>query len=286
MTFIDRLKRKFQPNLPNTHMPARTAELRSIDSIISAYLRPSFSDFARLQEYRSAIYVPENHLTDAVRRLRPRYLVDVGANIGLSTVSLIKNFPTLEQIAGVEAEHENYQTLTLNYNYWKKNLNIGGVVRRLLPVYAIASSNPRQDFAIKPKRLKGGVSASGTFQFVKQPLSPETPGPNNEMSGTENEIEFSGIKVTIEEVLRERLGKAQEEAVIVKVDIEGGEEDLFSGPCDWMREAAFITIEIHDYMGALYSSRPLIQKLFEYDFAIIPRDDVLHCYNRSLLSLT
>lgn len=281
-----KLNRQVRKSVPNVHMPAKSAKLRRVDERMWAYLRPSFSDSARIQEYLQAIYAPRNQFTSAVQQLKPRFLIDVGANVGLSTLALLREFPSLIHIAGIEAEHENYETLKLNYNYWQENLDIDNKnVRRLVPIYAVASNDSVRKFTVTPKRLTGGISASGTFQFVKRPLSPETRSLNNEMSIVENEIVFSSENVTIEDVLRQYLGKNQEGVAIVKVDIEGGEEDLFSGPCDWMRETAFLTVEVHDYMGALHSSRPLIKKLFEYDFAIIPREDVLHCYNRSLLSL-
>jgi hypothetical protein len=97
----------------------------------------------------------------------------------------------------------------------------------------------------------------------------------------ENEISF-GRPVAISDLIG-GLGESRDRRVILKVDIEGGEEELFSENTDWLKDIAFLTIEIHDRFGRVNLSRALLKCLAKYDFAIYPCDDILHCYNRRIL---
>lgn len=77
-----------------------------------------------------------------------------------------------------------------------------------------------------------------------------------------------------------------QDKLIVKIDIEGGEEYLFEKNIQWIKKVMFLTIEIHDRYNIelLNSSSNFIKMLAENNFSIVPENDVIHCYNRSLLN--
>jgi len=253
------------PETENHHLNADSCTIQQLDSGEYAYLRPSFSDCARANEYKEAIYIPECDLTSILSQYAPTLAVDIGANIGLSSLSMSKFFPSIKKVIAIEAEKENYLVLCKNFNLWS---NCQEVIFEA--IYGIASTSETLE-AYQAKKLPGGLSASGTFMFEKKSLG------NN--STPEVEINF-GPPINISEAISKI---SSNERIIMKVDIEGGEEELFEGDASWMQRIAFITVEVHDRFGKLESSKNLIANLVKYDFAIYPCEDILHCYNRCLL---
>lgn len=268
-------------NSINKHLPASSSRLTKIvNSDIYAYLRPSFSDLVRIDEYNKSIYIPQNHLTDKIKEMNPVAIFDIGGNIGLSTLALSQAFPNCNKIVSVEAEYQNHAMLTKNMNYWSQ-ANQPLYSKKIFSLYAIASCTAEKNAGkILAKRLPGGLSASGTFTFnanLTQEYQSEFES-NFEDTG----IVCSKIKVSMNDLFNEHTNSS--DIGIVKIDIEGGEEELFSQNTEWLSNTAFMTIEIHDVMGAINSSKNLISCIASYDFAIVPENDVLHCYNRKFLS--
>jgi len=263
------IKKSLHPSvddLANHHLSAETAEIVNISKKSQAYLRPSFSDKARVAEYNQEIYLPECTLTDALKAYKPNVLVDIGANIGLSSLALAESIPTLKKVIGVEAEQENFRVLRQNYNLWSDSLN-----SEFVSIYGVASANGMS--AIVASALPGGVSASGTFMFTNS---------NTEQTETIRRPITFGPSLKVSDIL---LHLHPSDKVIVKVDIEGGEEFLFDNSDNWLERIAFLTIELHDRFGLPNSSRTVFNLLASGDFAVYPREDTLHCYNRKLLSL-
>lgn len=258
--------RKCHP-YPNEHLSAETARLKKIPfSSHRVFVRPSASDITRVVEFFSNIYVAQNYLNEAIRDNAPAVLVDVGANIGLSSLALISEFPTIKTVFGIEAEAENWGVLSRNYEFWAKmHPQIDFV-----PIHGIASS--RRDVSFSRASLHdkhGRLTASGTFMFKPTSESTDNDGGRDEV-------------VLIEELLAR---KGAEGGVVCKIDIEGGEQYLFEESCDWLSRVGFMTIEVHDRYDRelLSSSKGLIRKINEYDFAVVPEKDVLHCYARSIV---
>lgn len=280
------IKKRFARPPPNIHMPADSSALSSLGGGHAAFLRPSFSDWVRSIEYQSSIYVPNNQLTIAVQNLKPNLLVDIGANVGLSSLSLLNSFPSVSEVVGIEAERENFEVLKLNYEYWSKQSDFTKKKSiKFIPIYAIASNICVVDGAnISVTRLSGGISASGTFKFVNLPQGSKLQD-CSESDQPDLKLEFSDHIISISEIFNSHLVNNSSVVAVVKIDIEGGEEHLFLEASDWLNHTAFLTAEIHDSMGAPYSSRALLEKLVSYDFAIVPEVNVLHCYNRKLLNL-
>jgi len=265
-SFLKKPKRQSRSsNCDNQHLDAESCTIQQLDSGELAYLRPSFSDFARANEYKDAIYIPECSLTSILSQYSPTLAVDIGANIGLSSLSIAKFFSSIKKVLAIEAENENYLVLCKNFNLWSDLREVN-----FEAIYGIATASQTVE-AYQAKKLPGGLSVSGTFMFERKTLdNPTTPT---------LDIIF-GPPINISNLI---MNIPSNERIIMKIDIEGGEQELFEGDSSWMQRIAFITVEVHDRFGRLESSKGLISSLAKYDFAIYPCEDILHCYNRKLL---
>lgn len=94
----------------NAHLSIDEAACRSIPfSEDKAWLCPTFSDSARVTEFLNNIYFNKNWLHDVLLQIKPTVLIDVGANIGLSSLSLIKEFTSIKKVIAIEAEEKKPQ---------------------------------------------------------------------------------------------------------------------------------------------------------------------------------
>ncbi len=252
----------------NVHLPSSTAILSNLPyNNAQAYIRPSDSDIARVEEYGCKIYHETSYLHAAVVRSKPRAIIDFGANIGLSTLCLLQAFPTVKSVFAVEAEAENYGVLQKNFVLW--NQKFPNVVFRSFHAVAVGKAGLPVASAPSLCQLTGNNSASGTFRF-KTSDGPESVLPQL-------------TTITPGDIVSSVDGECN---LVVKVDIEGGEDSLFSYHTSWLERVLFLTAEIHDrYHPDLFnSSRSLIRAVHTHDFAVWPKSDLIHCYNRSGLN--
>jgi hypothetical protein len=171
----------------------------------------------------------------------------------------------------VEAEKENYGVLKRNFSLWS---NLTKHTTKLFePINGIITNTASLGKKFNVSNLSGGVSASGTFDFMPAALD------NEEYNSSSHE--FSLETYTVKNLLSKY--ELRRKYAIVKIDIEGSEDLLFDDDCDWLDNTVFMTIEIHDCMGKPNSSFNLLKKLVEHNFAIVPREDVLFCYNRRII---
>ena len=198
---------------------------------------------------------------------KPTILIDIGANIGLSSLSLVEEFASIKKVIAIEAEEENFGVLACNFRYWQKKFN--NTVFE--PIHAVATSdaNLKMTKQASLAELTGKNSASGTFRFDAN---------SGDASLEGDEL----ITISIKDLFKDF---SDSETIIVKIDIEGGEEYLMSKNTEWVKATSFITMEIHDrfHPVMLNSSTNSIKALCEGNFAITPSNDVLHCYNRDKL---
>lgn len=72
--------------------------------------------------------------------------------------------------------------------------------------------------------------------------------------------------------------------VIIKLDIEGGEELFFEGECEWMAHIAVIIIELHDWLLPEQStSLNFLNAIARHKFQVFTRGENLFCFNRKIL---
>lgn len=76
--------------------------------------------------------------------------------------------------------------------------------------------------------------------------------------------------------------------MVAKIDIEGAEEDLFAGPCDWMDKFPCIIIELHDWMlPGQGTSRNFLKQVASRELDFVHRGENIFLFNTQLsLALT
>jgi FkbM family methyltransferase len=73
--------------------------------------------------------------------------------------------------------------------------------------------------------------------------------------------------------------------VILKIDIEGGEKDLFSGDVSWLAVMPIVIIELHDWMlPGEAIARNFLRAISALDFDFIHVGENTFCFNNTLLS--
>jgi FkbM family methyltransferase len=137
----------------------------------------------------------------------PQVIVDLGANIGFSTIALARRYPTARFVC-VEPTAENRALL-------EKNLALNGIDARVFP-YAIVGASGRYDLNVG-----------------------EYPAANNVSPSAAGSIE--GI------TFGELLDRAGVETVdLLKIDIEGAERQVFEAAAGWAGRVGAIVGELHD----------------------------------------
>ena len=259
---------KFNSKKGNIHIGFDSSKLKKLpwhkDKV---FLRPTSSDVSRVIELYSNIYMNNStYLHKELLKRKPKLLIDVGANIGLATYSLVNEFKSLKKVIGIEAESLNYDMLEANYKQFNK-MSLDRIVFE--PIHALASNYSGSYVAPKKSinEFDKKTTSSGTFRF-----SPT-------LKPTKNDIGIRSISLV--EILSKKNIK---EGIIVKIDIEGGEKYLFEKNHDWLKKVLYVTIELHDRygIGLVDSSKNFLAAITKYDFAIVPEKDILHCYNRKL----
>lgn len=115
----------------------------------------------------------------------------------------------------------------------------------------------------------GRYSASGTFRFEEIIKNNPSEVKNFETISINDLI--SNISIN--------------DHIIVKMDIEGGEEHLLSKNTEWINRCSYLMTEIHDafHPSMINTSKNLIKVLHEEDFAISASNNCLYCYNKKKL---
>ncbi len=232
------------------------------------WLRPTYSDVSRVHEFLVNEYFRESYLHQRLIAEMPTTLVDIGANIGLATLSLISAYPSIKKVIAVEADFHNFSVLEANFKLWA-----GEYPDIEWSALNAVATHDDDEKLLKTQSLydmKPGHSASGTFRYT------ENDGEDYGEARYEKVVSMQSIVSEIS------LG----EKIIVKVDIEGGEEHLFKSKVEWLQRCHYLTCEIHDcvHPEMLNSSTKMIKALVENNFAFVPSNDILHCYNRDKIS--
>ena len=233
------------------------------------WLRPTSSDVARVHEFLANLYFKNSYLHERLTAENPTTLIDIGANIGLASLSLIEEFSSIKKVIAIEADDQNFSVLNANFKLWEaKSSSIEWTA-----LNAVATHSDKEKL-LKTRGLydlKPGHSASGTFRYIE----------DSEINENDSEHEkVISIKSILDKI-------PTDEKIILKVDIEGGEEHLFKSNTEWLGRCHYLTCEVHDrfHPKMVNSSKNMIEALLNHNFAFFPSDDVLHCYNRDKLSV-
>lgn len=143
----------------------------------------------------------------------PKLIVDAGAYVGYSTVYFASRFPNAEVIA-IEPESSNFGQLKFNSSPYK---NASALNMALWPEKThVCINNPdSQKWMARVENIRDGSDPRQTISTI-----------------TADEI----------------LSMTQKKIDIFKIDIEGGEMELFAGNTDWIDKVGMFAIELHDWI--------------------------------------
>jgi FkbM family methyltransferase len=173
--------------------------------------------------------------------------VDAGANIGASAVYLTQLDPRIH-VCAIEPEPGNFSVLKANCT----DLPI-------TPIEAALASEAGQLWLTDPGHGEWGfrVGECGTFKVAA---------------------------ITMADILG-RFDATRYRPLICKIDIEGGEKDLFRANDAWIDEFPLIIIEIHDWLlPGTSNSKNFLSAISKRNFDLIPRGENMYCFNNDLLS--
>jgi FkbM family methyltransferase len=188
-------------------------------------------------------------------KIRPSLIVDAGANIGASAVYFSNIFPN-SVIFTVEPDTTNWHLLEMNtagLNVFNFNGAIADVDGEL-----IFEDPGRSDWGFMTKRV-------GEFDGIKNTKKVKSISPSSILSHPVSQ---------------------NTNPLILKIDIEGGEDALFNGNTDWLSKFPLVIIELHDWMLPFSgSSRNFIKSIAQHDFDFVHRGENIFLFNRQLLNV-
>ncbi len=165
---------------------------------------------------------------DMCARGQTPLILDAGANIGASAVWFAKSFPE-SRILAFEPEQRNYDLLVEN----TAGLNV--------------------------QPFKEAVGSRDGFVSIVDPGEGECG--YRTKADTAGSIKVSSMRRVVEESIAEGLTP-----FIAKIDIEGGEAQLFSEMTDWVERFPILIIELHDWLiNGEANSRNFLKCVSRYD---------------------
>ncbi len=168
--------------------------------------RPYTGDFATI---RQVIWSEEYNL-DLPND--PEYIIDLGANIGISSLALSHRFSKATIIA-IEPDIKNFKLLSYNTRQFKDIIKLNNAI--WIKNELVSLENPTEQ--------------TNSLIFKKSDKTSET-----------NTVQAITINSLMEKFNIEKIN-------LLKVDIEGVEKELFlQGDNQWLQKVDFISIEFHD----------------------------------------
>jgi FkbM family methyltransferase len=224
---------------------SRPAEMQiSLPSVkYPVFLRGTYSDvitFDQTLVWTSYLWeLCKKHLADR----KVQYIIDCGANIGLTTVLLKTIFPDASIVA-IEPDPSNFAVLKKNADCYKG-------------IHCINSGiwSKKTNLRVVDK-FGGGANAL---------VVEETDGEG-----------FQAI--TIQDIVGDFSFPYLD---LVKIDIEGSEIEVFKDCDSWLSKTRILIIELHDHCSP-GSSRNFIKAMARHSFDIHLAGDALFCINKSL----
>lgn len=175
-------------------------------------------------------------------------VVDAGANIGASALYLTQLDPRIH-VCAVEPERGNFSVLKANCT----------------------------DLPITP--LEAAVASEAGKLWLTDPGVGEW---GFRVGGAVGEYQVAAI--TMNDILGQ-FDASRYIPLICKIDIEGGEEDLFRANDAWIDRFPLIIIELHDWLlPGTSNSKHFLSALSKRNFDVVYRGENMFCFNNDLLS--
>jgi FkbM family methyltransferase len=204
----------FKKGLVNVNLPQFKNKIR---------FRPYTGDFATI---RQVIWDKEY---DLKLSWNPGVIVDLGANIGISTMAFASQYPDAKIIA-IEPDKKNFEILGFNTKKYKNIISVNKAI--WINDEMVSLENP--------------VGLSNSYIFKK-----------SNIEKNENTIQAISINTLMDEFNILNIN-------LLKVDIEGVEKEIFlQGNNNWIEKVDVISIEFHDNVVAGDISKLLISMNFD-----------------------
>jgi FkbM family methyltransferase len=181
-----------------------------------------------------------------IKSKRTPLIIDAGANIGASIVFFALKFPSCRIIA-IEPELNNCILL-------RKNC-----------------------VGLNYQLIEGGVACENGTAF----LADIGHGDMGFMLSEHGDYLVSVY--SLDAILKNEL-QSGATPLIVKIDIEGGEADLFRASTAWLAHVPLVIIELHDWMlPGKGISRNFLRAVTEHDFDVVHHGENTFCFNNAIL---
>jgi FkbM family methyltransferase len=174
-------------------------------------------------------------------------IIDAGANIGASSIFFSEEYSN-SLVVSIEPEKNNHTLLRLNT-----------IDKKIIT-------------------LEGAVGSEDGIMYLDDPGNGDV-GFRVQSQG-KYEVNVYSMNNLIE--IGRKNGAMP---FICKIDIEGGELELFSKNINWINAFALIIIELHDWMLPMQgSSKNFIEAISKLDFEILHKGENLFLFNKSKLA--
>jgi FkbM family methyltransferase len=211
-------------NFLQTHLARGEASIRLPGLKQTIYLRRGTSDIAVFNQ----VFLVEEYKVSL--KESPRFIVDCGANVGLTTVFFRLMYPEAFIVA-VEPEASNFAMLERNTS-------------KLDSIHCLRAGIWNRDTFL---RVENASAEKWEFTFLETGNQP----------GAVKAISITSILQQFD----------RKEIDILKMDIEGSEQEVFSTNYEsWLPKVKAILIELHDSIRKGCSSS-LFRALLQYDFS-------------------
>jgi len=175
-------------------------------------------------------------------------VIDAGANIGASSFYFTQLNSRIH-VCAVEPERENFSVL---------KANCAGLP--ITPIEAAVASEAGTLWLTDPGLGEWGYRVGGAAGKL--------------------EVEA----VTINDILG-KFDASRYMPLICKIDIEGGEENLFSANDGWVDQFPLIIIELHDWLlPGTSNSKNFLSSIAKRNFDVVYRDENMFCFNNDLIA--
>jgi FkbM family methyltransferase len=196
-------------------------------------------------QWEQTKYLNKYLLDKTSKGLKP-LLIDAGANIGAASLYFNKIYSGLKTVA-IEPDNENAKLAMHNLSGLDVQVIQGALGNKTGVMYI-------NDIDFAPIAYRVGESGN-------KPVSSHTITSILAAFGT-NYFPF-----------------------ILKIDIEGGEDNVFSGNAQWLDLFPVVIIELHDWMLPFKnSSKNFYRNISWLDFDVLNRGENTFCFNKRLLA--
>jgi FkbM family methyltransferase len=172
----------------------------------------------------------------------PFMIIDLGSNIGLTTLYFKNRFPQAKVLA-LEPETENFKLLKKNTQFYSD-----------IDCFNLAIWNKSTYLSVENIGLDN-------WGFI--------------VSETDTDTNNCVTSITMSELINKNNIKCID---ILKIDIEGSEKELFESPCDdWLKITKVIIIELHDRIK-FGASEAFFNALSNYSCSFVSKGESIVCY--------